>query len=124
MTLTQLLVLWVHASEFKAPNGWKSSGIEHRIMREAGLVKATRSLDPNGVGEVMCKLGEILKVEYPDEVRACYVWAKCGFKISGVKRAFGIETRAAHQLLDRGKHLIHGGYLSMKSISYVNEGER
>ena len=119
-SLNELLVLWVNAGTARAPNGWKNSGIEFRIMREAGLVKEPPSRDVDGIGETMVKCAEML-IDYPDEVRALYVYAKSGFRVASVKREFGVDTRAAHRMIERGKCLMHAAYIVMKSMSYVNE---
>lgn len=112
-------ISWVNAGEFIPPNGWKNSGIEHRIMREAGLVMESRARDPDGVGETMVKVAEVLKEKYPDEVKAAYLWAKDGFRTRAVKLHFECETRAAHQLIERGKHVMLAGYYLMKSRTYA-----
>lgn len=119
-----LLSYWVNACMFIPPNGWKSSGIEHRIMSEAGLVEAKRSRDPYGIGEVWCKIADILNEEYSPEIKALYVYAKSGYRISNVKDRFKVNTAQAHQLIDVGWYVMHSAYSVMKSISYVNEGER
>lgn len=120
----RLLISWVNASQFHAPNGWKTSGIEHRIMREAGLVENVRGRDLNGIGETMVKCANIVACEYSLEVKALHAYALSGFRIAHVKNQFKLTTRDAHRLLERAWPLMHAAYLVMKSISYVNDGER
>lgn len=120
----KLLINWVNAGQFHAPNGWKSSGIEHRIMREAGLVENVKSRDPDGVGETMVKCADIVAIRYPDEVRALYEYARSGFKVSAVKTLLKCETRAAHRLIERGECLMDSAFLVMLSMTYVNTYSR
>lgn len=117
----KIFIAWVNAGSFTPPNGFKPSGLEYRIMREAGIVAEGSSRDPHGIGETMCRIAEALKDDFPDEVKAAWVWAKDGFRIRAVKRHFKCDTRTAHKLLDAGVYLMRGGYLSMKSISYVGD---
>lgn len=124
MTIDQLLVMWVNASVSRAPNGWKGTGIEYRIMREAGLTVEGTARDPDGVGETMVKINDALHIEYGDECKAVYLYAKSGFKVAVVKRHFKCETRKAHQLIATGKDVMFACYTLMKSKSYVNEGVR
>lgn len=118
MTINDLLFAWVYAGKWTPPNGWKGSGIEYRIMREAGLVIEGRARD-NGVGETMAKIADKLRHDYSKEIEATYIWSKSGFKIKAVKDALGIDTRAAHRLTNDGKHLLHGAYLVIESMAYV-----
>lgn len=120
----RLLIAWVNAGQFHAPNDWKPSGIEHRIMREAGLTKEVKGRDPDGIGETMVKVANIVACEFPDEVRVLHEHAKSGFRIAHVKAKFNLDTRRAHRMIDAGYAVMLSGYLVIKSISYVNERSR
>ena len=120
----RLLIAWVNAGQFHAPNGWKQAGIEHRIMREAGLVENVRGRDLDGIGETMVKVANIVACEYPDEVKVLFEHARSGFRISVVKAKFKLDTRRAQRMIDAGYAVMYAGYLVMKSISYVNEQSR
>ncbi|XAO54139.1 hypothetical protein [Yersinia phage vB_YenM_P744] len=111
--------MWVTAAACRAPNGWKNTGIEYRIMREAGLTIEPRTRDPDGVGATMVKCAEILTQDYADEIRAVYVWAQSGFNVAAVRRDIKCTVNTAHTLILRGEMLMHSSFLTMKSISYV-----
>lgn len=120
----RLLISWVNAGIFVPPNGWKPSGLEYRIMSEAGIVAAQRGRDPDGVGETMVKVAEIVAGDYVEEIKALHEYARSGFRIASVKTMMRCDTKVAHRLVERGYLLMIAGYNVMKSISYVNERSR
>lgn len=120
----RLLIAWVNAGIFVPPNGWKPSGLEYRIMSEAGIVQAQRTRDPDGVGETMVKVADIVAAEYTDEVKALHEYARSGFRIASVKRMMKCTTAVAHRLTHDGWQIMDAGYKVIKSISYVNERSR
>lgn len=117
----RLLISWVNAGIFVPPNGWKPSGLEYRIMSEAGIVQAARARDPDGVGETMVKCADILAPEYNLEIKALHEYARSGFRIASVKKMFKTDTKTAHRYIHDGWLLMYAAYSVMKSISYVNE---
>lgn len=120
----RLLISWVNAGIFVAPNGWKPSGLEYRIMSEAGIVAAQRSRDPDGVGQTMVKCADLISPQYVDEVKALHEYARSGFRIASVKSFMKCDTKTAHRLIHDGWLLMNAAYTVMKSISYVNERSR
>ncbi len=116
------LLLWVRWSGHRdlvdaGRLGFKSSGIEYRIMLNNGVapIQEARSFNDRAKSEIVQKLWTHFYEEgYQDEMAAVRIYASRGFSRSAVRKHMAIPLSEANKLINVGRTMLTAGITLIK----------
>lgn len=113
-TVVKLWLRWRHLlnnAEIKRATGVKSSGIEYRIMREAGVVfyDPKEKFDEQSVIDFDLIMNRLVR-EYPKEMLAVETYYLRQKTYRSVRVALGCSQYASKGYVERGEWLIKGAW--------------